>query len=177
MGTYSEIPQISLPKSADWVARVRGSAEYNMKQYESCSQAILAAFMEEFGVEDPLVIASAGGFHGGMMASLTCGVYTGGLMVLGLLIGRPYIEQGLDGMFPIIMPAQEMLSRVKNKIGAYSCKELTGADFSDLNQAIAFMASEDYEKCRTRVADGAEEIGRFLVELDERGGLFRPDLK
>jgi C_GCAxxG_C_C family probable redox protein len=177
MGSYSDIPQISLPQSADWVARVRESAEYNMKRYESCSQSILAAFMGEFGVEDPLVMASAGGLHGGMMASLTCGIYTGGLMVLGLLIGRPRIEQGLDGMFPIIMPTQELLSRLKNKIGSYSCQELTGADFSNLNQAIAFMSSEDYEKCRTRVADGAEQIGHFLVELNGRGVLFRPDLK
>jgi C_GCAxxG_C_C family probable redox protein len=177
MESYSDIPHISLPQSADWVARIRENAEYNMKRYESCTQSILAAFMGEFGIEDPLVMASAGGFHGGMMASLTCGIYTGGLMVLGLLIGRPRIEQGLDGMFPIIVPAQELLSRLKKKIGSYSCQELTGADFSDLNQAIAFMASEDYEQCRTRVADGAEEIGRFLVELNERGDLFRPDLK
>jgi C_GCAxxG_C_C family probable redox protein len=177
MMSDGEIPQICLPQSADWTTRVREKAEYNMKQYESCSQAILAAFMEEFGVKDPMVMASAGGFHGGMMASLTCGIYTSGLMVLGLLIGRPYIEQGLDGMFPIIMPAQEMLSRVKQKIGSYSCQELTGADFSDLNQALAFMASDGYVKCRTRVADGAEEIGRFLVDLNERGQLFRPELK
>jgi hypothetical protein len=73
---------------------VRESAEYNMNRYESCSQSILAAFMGEFGVEDPLV-----------------------------------------------------------------------------------MASEDYGKCRTRVADGAEEIGHFLVELNGRGELFRSDLK
>ena len=39
------------------------------------------------------------------------------------------------------------------------------------------MASEDYEKCRTRVEDGAEEIGRFLIELNGRGELFRPDMK
>lgn len=177
MGSDSEIPRIALPQSTDWVARVRENAEYNMKRYESCSQSILAAFMGEFGVEDPLVMASAGGFHGGMMVSLTCGIYTSGLMVLGLLIGRTRIEQGLDGMYPIILPAQELLGRLKSKIGAYSCQELTGADFSDLNQAIAFMASEDYKKCRTRVADGAEEIGRFLLELNERGELFRPDLR
>ncbi len=66
------------------------------------------------------------------------------------------------------MPAQELLSQLKNKLVAYSCKELTGADFSDLNQAIAFMASDGYEKCRTRVEEGAEEIGHFLVELKER---------
>jgi hypothetical protein len=35
---------------------VRESAEYNMNRYESCSQSILAAFMGEFGVEDPLAV-------------------------------------------------------------------------------------------------------------------------
>ena len=44
MGSNGEIPQISLPQSTDWIARVRENAEYNMKHYESCSQSILAAF-------------------------------------------------------------------------------------------------------------------------------------
>lgn len=57
MGSYSDIPQISLPQSADCVApESEESAEYNMKRYESCSQSILAAFMGEFGVEDPLAV-------------------------------------------------------------------------------------------------------------------------
>ena len=37
MGSYSDIPQVSLPQSADLVARVRERAEYNMKRYESRS--------------------------------------------------------------------------------------------------------------------------------------------
>lgn len=93
-------------------------------------------------------------------------------MVLGLLIGRENIEEGLDGIFPIAMPGQELIVRLKAKIGSHSCKELTGVDFTDLNQALAFHASKEHDKCFTRVAEGAEQIGLFIKELDQKGELF-----
>jgi C_GCAxxG_C_C family probable redox protein len=172
----NEIPSIILPRGDDWIVRVRTRAEQYMRRYESCSQSVLSAFMEEFGIRDPLVLAAAGGLHGGLTASLTCGVHTGGAMVLGLLMGRTRIEQGLDGLFPIMLPMQELMARLNRRLGSHSCRELTGVDFTDLDQAIKFFASEGHEKCIARVADGAEEISIFLKELNERSQLFRPRL-
>jgi C_GCAxxG_C_C family probable redox protein len=172
-----DVHEISLPRSNDWVDRVKERAERYVRRYESCAQCILGAFMEELEIEDPLVMASAGAFHAGLSASLTCGVYTGGLMVLGLFMGRDRIEQGLDGLFPIMPPAQELVDRLKKKMGSASCRDLTGVDFTDMNQAVAFFGSEGHEKCISRVAEGAEEIALFLKSLDERGELFRPEFK
>ena len=172
-----DIHKISLPRSDDWVERVKERADRSMRKHESCAQCVLGAFMEELGIEDPLVMASAGAFHAGLSTSLTCGIYTGGLMVLGLFMGRDQIEQGLDGLFPIMPPAQELVGRLQKKMGSASCRELTGVDFTDLNQAIAFFGTEEHEKCMSRVAEGAEEIALFLKDLDERGDLFRPEFK
>lgn len=61
------------------------------------------------------------------------------------------------------------------RIGSHSCKELTGVDFTDLNQALAFHASKEHERCYTRVADGAEEIALFIKELHQKGELFCTD--
>ena len=94
-------------------------------------------------------------------------------MVLGFLIGRQDIEEGLDGVFPIATPGQELIGRLNAKIGGHSCKELTGVDFTDLNAAMAFHASKEHEKCFTRVADGAEQIALFIKELHQKGELFR----
>jgi C_GCAxxG_C_C family probable redox protein len=177
MGSGIDIRKISLPQSDDWVERVSQRADRYMRSHESCAQAILGAFMDELGIEDRLVMASAGAFHAGLSTSLTCGIFTGGLMVLGLFMGRDRIEQGLDGLFPIMMPAQELVERLRKKMGADSCQELTGVDFTNLNDAVAFFGTEGHERCMCRVAEGAEEIARFLNELNERGDLFRPELK
>lgn len=177
MKSDTDLRRISLPSSDDWIERVKERTERYMRKHESCAQCILAAFMEELEIEDPLLMASAGAFHAGLSASLTCGIYTGGLMVLGLFMGRDRIEQGLDGLLPIMGPAQEFVGRLEKKMGSASCREITGVDFTDMNQAIAFFGSEGHEECISRVAEGAEEIARFLKEVDERGDLFRPEFK
>ena len=168
------VEPVVLPQSADWITKIRESALKNMIRYESCTQSILAAFMEELGIRDPLVMRSAGALHGGMLCSLTCGVHIAGAMVLGLLMGREKLEQGLDGLIPILIPAQELMMRLTKRLGSHSCKELTGVDFTDLDEAIRFYSSKDHEKCLERVEEGAEEIGLLLKELEERGELFRP---
>jgi hypothetical protein len=98
-------------------------------------------------------------------------------MVLGLLMGRYKVEHGVDGIYPIVLPAQELIARLNKTIGSHSCKELTGVDFSDWEQAARYAASERAQECIPRVADGAEEIALFLKELNERGEIFRPHFK
>ncbi|MGD8493750.1 MAG: C-GCAxxG-C-C family protein [Desulfobacterales bacterium] len=172
MSTKKVIQKIELPDGDEWIARVRDRSFENMKRYDGCAQVIVGAFMQEWGLHEPLVTRSATAFLGGMLSSYTCGVHVAGLMVLGLLIGRENIEEGLDGVFPIAMPAQELIRRLNAKIGSHSCKELTGVDFTDLDQALAFHASTEHERCFTRVADGAEQIGLFIKELHQKGELF-----
>jgi len=145
-----------------------------MTRYDSCTQSVLAAFMDELGIDDPLVMRAAGAMHGGMLCSLTCGIHTAAMMVLGLLMGRENIEQGMDGLFPVVIPGQQLIARLNERIGSHSCREITGVDFTDLEKAMAFYSSKDHEKCFSLVAEGAEEIGLFLKELEENGGLFRP---
>jgi hypothetical protein len=143
-----------------------------MKRYGGCAQVIVDAFMQEWGICDTMVTRSSTAFLGGMLSSYTCGVHVAGLMVLGLLMGRENIKDGLDGVFPIAIPGQELIRRLNAKIGSHSCKELTGMDFTDLDAALAFHVSSEHEKCFTRVADGAEEIARFILELNQKGELF-----
>ena len=161
-----------LPEGNEWIARVREKAFENMKRYDGCAQVILDAFMQEWDLHDPLVTRSATAFLGGMLSSYTCGVHVAGLMVLGMIMGRENIEEGLDGVFPIAIPGQELIGRLNAKIGSHSCKKLTGVDFTDLNAALAFHASKEHDKCFTRVADGAEQIALFIKELDQKGELF-----
>ncbi len=175
MNLRSHTEEIRIPGGDQWITRVREKAFENMKRYDGCAQVIVDAFMKEWKMHDPRVTRSATAFLGGMLSSYTCGVHVAGLMVLGLLLGRENIEEGLDGVFPIAIPGQELIQRLNARIGSHSCRELTGVDFTDLNQALAFQASKEHEKCFTRVADGAEEIALFIKELNQKGELFRPN--
>ena len=166
--------QILVPQDGKWITSVKDKAKYNVEYYGSCTQAIIAAFMDELNIDNSMLMRSAGAMYAGMTASLTCGVHTAGLMILGLFMGRENLEQGFDGIFPIFLPAQKLLRRLNTVIGSHSCKELTGVDFTDLDQALKFQTSTGHEKCITRVANGTEEIAAVLKELEENGDLFRP---
>jgi hypothetical protein len=173
MNIETDIREIVLPDGDEWILKVKQKAFENMKRHDGCAQVIVDAFMHECKIRDPWVIRSATAFLGGMLSSYTCGVHLAGLMVLGLLIGRENIQEGLDGIFPIAIPGQELIRRLNAKIGSHSCKELTGVDFTNLNAALEFQASKEHEKCFDRVGDGAAEIALFIKELNGKGELFR----
>ena len=174
MNVALKTSQMSVPQNENWIPNVKAKARYNVENYGSCTQAILAAFMDEFNLADPVLMRSAGAMYAGMTASLTCGVHTAGLMILGLFMGREDIAQSFDGMFPIFLPAQKLLKRLNGALGSDSCRELTGVDFTDLDQALKFQTSLEHQKCIARVADGAEVIATVLKELERNEELFRP---
>ena len=163
----------SIPKDPLWPDEMKTQAMTYLKRYDSCTQSILWAFMEALGMQNRMVLRAGGAMHGGMMSSLTCGVHTAGLMILGLLAGRERLESGLDGMMPIILPAQRMVKTLTGRIGGHSCLDMTGVDFTDLEAAMTYKLSDDHERCVDRVGDGARAIAEVLQDLDERGALYR----
>jgi C_GCAxxG_C_C family probable redox protein len=165
-----------IPADPQWPARMNGAAIGHLRRYDSCTQAILWTFMEALQMKDPMVLRAGGAMQGGMMSSLTCGVHTAGLMILGMLIGREDLDTGLDGLMPIVGPGQELVRRLTRRLGGHACLEMTGVDFTDLNAALAYKLSEDHRRCVERVGNGAETIARLLQEQNDRGELFRPDV-
>ena len=162
-----------VPNDPLWPERMKTRATTYLKKYDSCTQSILWAFMEDLEMENRMVLRAGGAMQGGMMSSMTCGVHTAGLMILGMLVGRDRLETGLDGMMPIIMPAQHMVKTLTEDIGGHSCFEMTGVDFTDLEAAMTYKLSDDHERCVDRVGRGARIIAELLQELDSKGELFR----
>jgi C_GCAxxG_C_C family probable redox protein len=161
-----------VPKDPLWPETMKHRSMTYLKKYDSCTQSILWSFMEAFDMENRMVLRAAGAMQGGMMSSLTCGVHTAGLMVLGLLVGRERLESGLDGMMPIIMPAQDMVKRLTENLGGHSCLEMTGVDFTDLEAAMIYKLSDDHQRCVDRVGTGAQVIAGLIQDLDNKGELF-----
>ncbi|MFC1876888.1 C-GCAxxG-C-C family protein [Thermodesulfobacteriota bacterium] len=162
-----------VPQDPLWPEKMKKRSMTYLKKYDSCTQSILWAFMEELSMENRMALRAGGAMQGGMMSSLTCGVHTAGLMILGMLVGRERLESGLDGMMPIIMPAQRLVKKLTGRIGGHSCFEMTGVDFTDLEAAMIYKLSGDHERCVDRIGDGARIIAELLQDLDRRGELFR----
>ena len=164
---------VQIPEGTEWIGEVRMKAESYMEHYGNCAQSIVAAFSEVLEIDAPLVIKASSGFLGGMMHSLTCGVQTGGVLVIGMVLGRDRLEDGTDGLRQVVVATRELINRLNHRLGSHSCLELTGVDFTDLRQAAIFSRSDEHRKCFARVADGAEVIATLIKELREQGELQR----
>jgi hypothetical protein len=165
---------LSLPEDTDWPARAARRAAENMRRHHGCSQSIIEAFFTELHIAAPGVLKSAGGMMGGLLVSHTCGIHTAGMMILGMFMGREDITQGLDGLWPIVVPGQRLMRQLDRELGAASCRELTGVDFTDLDQAMAFMAADGHRQCTDRVEAGACVIAGQLTRMHREGALFSP---
>ena len=106
-------------------------------------------------------MAAFGGGLGGN--GEVCGAVVGALGVLGLRFGRGIEEEKED---PRISPySKEIIQRfrqiVKNH-GGILCRDITGVDWKDREQAKAFSKSEKIMECRRIVGDTAHMVGELL---------------
>ncbi len=55
-----------------------------VEPHHNCTQSVLMSFTQSLNLDDQTAFKIATAFGGGMKSGITCGVITGGLMVLGL---------------------------------------------------------------------------------------------
>ena len=163
---------VRIPRGDRWIADVALAAQAYKASAASCTQSIVAAFLDAFGWHEPMVLRAATAFTAGMFSSLTCGIHAGGMIIVGLVAGREDITDGLDGLLPSVQPAQKIVRRLNRRIGGHACQQLTGVDFTDLEQAMAYHGSAAAAACTRRIHDGAEEIALALQDLDAAGELI-----
>jgi len=96
----------------------------------NCSQAVLTAYCEQFGLERSMALKLAQGFGGGMgRMGGTCGAVTGAYMVLGLAqkMRDENPGQSRDRTYELV---REFNERFKALHGSVICKELISYDLS-----------------------------------------------
>ncbi len=93
----------------------------------NCSQAILTAYCEQFGLERGLALRLAQGFGGGMgRTGRTCGAVTGAYIVLGLAqktLSRETLDRTYELMHKFDLEFEALHRSLK-------CKELIGYNLS-----------------------------------------------
>jgi C_GCAxxG_C_C family probable redox protein len=96
----------------------------------SCSQAVLAAYADEFALPRDTALRLAQPFGGGIGRTADwCGAVTGALMVLGLKYGRVRKEdvEARDRTYALV---GEFIRRFSGRHGSVRCRDLLGCDIS-----------------------------------------------
>ncbi len=94
----------------------------------SCSQAVLAAYAPELGLDRDLALKVAGAFGGGMgRLGEVCGAVTGAFMAVGLLHGRTRADdqETKERAYALVADLGGQFRRCH---GSLLCRELLGCD-------------------------------------------------
>jgi C_GCAxxG_C_C family probable redox protein len=131
----------------------------------SCSQAVLAAYGEQFDLKREMALRIAGAFGGGMgRLGETCGAVSGAVMVLGLKFGCA-VAGDLKSRENAYASVREFVHRFKGRNVSTLCRDLLDCDIST-PEGIKRAKEEGLIKktCPKLVRDAAEILDQ-LIEL------------
>ena len=135
------------------------------KEGFSCSQAVLAAYCEQFGLSNQLAVRIAGAFGGGMgrMAE-TCGAVTGAIMVIGLKFGctTPGDIKTKENAYAVV---REFIHRFKGRNFSTLCRDLLECDISTPHGLKRAQEEKLIPRCCPTFVKDATEILDQLLEL------------
>ena len=130
-----------------------------------CSQAVLGAFAEEFGLDKKTALKLGGCFGGGMCKGEVCGACTGALMALGLKYGQCESED-LESRAKANEVAVAFLEQFKAENGSYVCKELLGCDLSVPEGKAYALEHQLFTEFCPKMVVSAVKIARKLMKND-----------
>ena len=164
------------------IRRVGARALANDK-YSGCSQSVLGALQEEFGIGDTDSFKAATVLSGGIARrGETCGAIIGALMALGLVVGRGRMED-TDQYRAAMEPALELCRAfqaelklqfgMEDEIGSTLCRDIQERvygrpfDLTDPEGLQAFLDAGGHsdEGCPKVCGVAAQVAARKILEL------------
>lgn len=107
----------------------------------SCSQSVLSAFSEDFGLGNEMALRIAGSFGGGIAGlGETCGAVTGALMVIGLKYGMTDAKdkRAKEKTYEL---ARQFVREFTDRHATIKCRELLGCEI-DTDAGVKKARSE-----------------------------------
>jgi C_GCAxxG_C_C family probable redox protein len=142
-----------------------GNADKAAAMFEegfSCSQAVLAAYCEQFGLSKEQAYKLGSGFGGGMHLDQTCGAVTGALMVIGLKYGRTRADD-IEAKMNTAKKVVEFGKKFKARHGTISCTELLGCNISTMEGYEEAKKKDLFKQaCPKYVISAAEILDEML---------------
>jgi C_GCAxxG_C_C family probable redox protein len=130
----------------------------------SCSQSVLGACCERYGLPRATALRLADAYGGGMGAlGRTCGAVTGALMVIGLAHGRTKADD-TAAKHRTHELVQRFVAQFEARHGSTVCRELLGCDIDTPEKAIAARAAGRFTVCSGLVRSAAELLEGLLGE-------------
>lgn len=122
-----------------------------------CSQAVFAAFSEEFGLSKEQALKIGACFGRGMRKAEVCGACTGALMALGLKYG--------DNKAKSNEVCEKFLDEFKNENGSFICRDLLDCDIGT-PEGVQYARDNNLfrEICPKMVASAAKIAEDILFE-------------
>jgi len=131
-----------------------------------CAQSVLAAFANDYGLDEKLALKMAAGFGSGMgRLCEVCGALTGAFMVIGLKHGRVITDGNKygDETETTYRLVREAADHFKQRNGSIYCRELIGHDLNDPQQRVRVVELGLFNTTCTRcVLDAVEIIEEIL---------------
>lgn len=128
----------------------------------SCSQAILSAYGEEFGLPRATALRAGAALGAGMgRQGEVCGAVSGALIVIGLRHGNTAVDKAAKEKNYLL--ARDLGDRFRSRNGALRCGELLGCDLATAEGAEAARQRRLFtEVCPRFVRDAAEILEELL---------------
>jgi C_GCAxxG_C_C family probable redox protein len=145
--------------------RVEKAVELFKSGY-NCSQAVIGAFCDEFGMDFETAMRVSEGFGGGMgRMRLTCGAVSGMFMLVGLKYSKA--EGGdIETRTKIYETVQKLAKEFEEKNGSIVCGDLLGINKPKDDGAVPTTRSESFYKkrpCAKCVEDCAILVCDYLI--------------
>ncbi len=139
------------------------SAVFSFNNGFNCSQSVLLAYCQEFGLDSQVASRLSTGFGGGMgrMAGV-CGAVTGAFMVLGLKYGKMRAEDN-EPKQKTYKLVRKFAEKFKARNDSIACKDILGYDISTPQGLRTAREEALFSKlCPKFVQDAAEILEEML---------------
>ena len=137
-----------------------GHKERAVQYYEDgylCSQSVLAAYAEEYGLSEEQALKLGTCLGSGMRMGEVCGACTGALMVLGLVHDDPKNRMAANEN------SKRFLNTFREVNGSYICNDLLGCDVRTL-EGVQYARDHHLftEFCPKMVASAVEILEEII---------------
>ncbi len=132
----------------------------------NCSQAVLTAFGEEFGISENDCLKIGCAFGGGMgRQQYTCGAVTGAMMALGLKYGKA-MNDPEEKKQMTYSKTRDLFIEFKKMHGSHICIELLeGLDLNDTEDLKKISEQKLFDvKCEKYVADAVGIVEKLIKQ-------------
>lgn len=154
--------------SQDLEDRIQRAVELFMSGY-GCSQSVVAAFADLYGLDETMAKRIAAGFGGGVgRMRMMCGTVSGLVILAGLDCGQ---TEGNDreGKAACYKVVQELLETFKQRNGSIICAELLGLNGCPVVKTTYVPDERNAEYYKKRpCAQKVESAARIFAEYLER---------